>query len=274
MADNDNQNPGRVGRVGGDDQPQQPQQHQQPQQPQQPVQRGMPGVPPPPVPTQEQVAQVMREMAERQQRDMQIARARAQEQLGENSPPENRGDLSEPNRIHRGVMDGVPDSVARSMPPEMSEFSQPMSKGDRFTPMNKREVVKDKVKWQPPRNNGVEVELTDVIITNIPKDGIPGESDLSKRIVLCLLSEILALREDLNAMASNAGHNASFESRISRLEGAMYAQASGMQQKARGVREQIEMLQMKGMSAEEIVGELNNISNKADDFNTKKQQEE
>lgn len=88
------------------------------------------------------------------------------------------------------------------------------------------------------------------------------ESDPQSRVVLALFSEILALREELqNHQAPQLPQD--MEMRIRRLEGALYEQTNAMNQRARSVREQIQMLASKGLSSEQIINELNGISEKA-----------
>lgn len=56
------------------------------------------------------------------------------------------------------------------------------------------------VRWRPARNSVNEIELSDgTRLAGLPDD-VDGEPDPQAKVILCLLGEILTLRERLDAM--------------------------------------------------------------------------
>ena len=144
--------------------------------------------------------------------------------------------------------------------PQQPQYQQPQQQGNQFEshaqPQNIEKVV---VYWHPARSQGVDIELTDTIIKAVPREGMAVESDPQAKVVLALFSEILALREEL-AMRQAPQIPQDLDMRVRRLEGALFEQANAMNQRARSVREQIQMLQSRGLSADQVLQELNGIS--------------
>jgi len=289
MADENQQTP-RVGPVSQNQAPNQAPQPGRPQQPaQQNIQRGIPGAQQPPVPSPEQVQEAMRRQQEQIQQQIQEARARAQQAIStQDAPPQpatpNRMTQQPPQPQSAPQMTtppptGFPPEMWAQMPEQMRQAylsipntqpqAQPQPQAQQPQQPNQfaqyaqpQPTAKDVVYWHPARSRGVDIELTDTIIKNVPAEGVKLESDPQSRVVLALFSEILALREELqNQQAPQLPQD--MEMRIRRLEGALYEQANAMNQRARSVREQIQMLASKGLSSEQIINELNGISEKA-----------
>lgn len=154
-------------------------------------------------------------------------------------------------------------------PPAPQHYATPQQREQQVRYAQKQEdPSKPKIYWHPARSRGVDVELEDSIIKCVPEKGMVQESDPQARVVLALFSEILAVRE----LASSGGavppdlmnRLVGIEQRLYRLEMALYEQTNAMTQRARGVREQIEILQAKGMNADQILAELNGISKAAE----------
>lgn len=130
-----------------------------------------------------------------------------------------------------------------------------------------QQVQRDVIHWHPARSKGVDVQLTDTVVKSVPSGGVPAESDPQARVVLALFGEILAIRDDMRQLRvpQAAQMPPDLDARIRRLEGALFEQANAMNQRARSVREQIQMFQHKGMTPEQIINELNGISEKAEE---------
>lgn len=64
------------------------------------------------------------------------------------------------------------------------------------------------VKWQPHRRNPdgppIQIELTDCILDGLPAD-VAHESEPMSKVVLCLLAELLTLREELESLKQGGG---------------------------------------------------------------------
>ena len=110
--------------------------------------------------------------------------------------------------------------------------------------------------WHPMRGSGVPVELTDCIIKGVPERGIMAENDPQARVVLALFSEVLALRQYIAGMAQTPQVPPDLMQRVVRLEQTLFEQRQSLSARARGIREQIEIFQMKGMTAEQIIANL------------------
>jgi hypothetical protein len=216
-----------------------------------PPPRGMPGVaPPPPLPPN--AAQII--AAQQAEVQAQIAEAQRRSQMGQPITGEPQPPVPSP----------VPGLTAQQVLAGYPQPGQQMQQGQNqfaaYTPP--KEVVKDVFRWHPGRNSDIQIELSDCIIAGIPET-IVAEPDPQAKIVLALFSEILALRDRL-ARLEAAGGEAQLPpdlmARLHRVEAATFEQANAMQQRARGVREQIEMLTAQGKSAEEILASLQSQS--------------
>jgi len=101
---------------------------------------------------------------------------------------------------------------------------------------------------------------------------VDGETDPSARVVRVLLDEILRLRsavgQILEGGAGGQQDNDLIMGRIAGLEAVLFEQRQSMGQRARSVREQVEMYQAKGMSPEEIVSALSDQSTRAEKEST------
>lgn len=132
---------------------------------------------------------------------------------------------------------------------QFSQFAQP------------EETVKESVFWYPVRGGKdiVEIELTDYVMKNVPGAGVQAESDPAAKVMLVLFSEILALREQVAWLVQNAQQpqvDAGLAQKVQGLENAMYEQRGAMTQRARGVREQIELGQAQGLTPDQILASL------------------
>lgn len=132
---------------------------------------------------------------------------------------------------------------------QFSQFSQPQEK------------TKGTVYWHPARslNGSVNIELTDYVVNNVPSEGAQAESDPSAKVVLALFSEILALREQVQWLGQNSQQpqaNTELEQRVRGLEAALFEQRNALSQRARGVREQIELAQAQGLTPDQILATL------------------
>lgn len=159
-----------------------------------------------------------------------------------------------PGMTAQEVMAGTPQQHQ----PQQNQFAQYSE-----PPPVKRDIIH----WHPARSKGVDVQLTDTVVKSVPAGGVPAESDPQARVVLALFGEILAIRDDMRQLQvpQAAQMPPDLDGRIRRLEGALFEQANAMNQRARSVREQIQMFQSKGMTSEQIVNELNGISVKAEE---------
>jgi len=139
---------------------------------------------------------------------------------------------------------------------------QPQQQGTQFSQFSQpKETTKDIVYWYPVRgpNGAVDIELTDYILKNVPKDGIQAESDPGAKVVLALFSEVLALREQVAWLAQNSQQpqvDQGLAQRVHSLEATLFEQRNALGQRARGVREQIELAQSQGLTPEEILATL------------------
>jgi len=160
-----------------------------------------------------------------------------------------------------------PQQYAPPVPQHYAPHQQAQPQQARYAPQQ-QEIVKPKIYWHPARSRGVDVELEDSIVKCVPEKGMVEESDPQARVVLALFSEILAVKEMAAGGAAVPpdlmNRIAGIEQRLYRLEMALYEQTQAMTQRARGVREQIEILRMKGMNADQILNELNGISQTAE----------
>jgi len=160
-----------------------------------------------------------------------------------------------------------PQQYAPPVPQHYAPQQQAQPQQARYAPQQ-QEVVKPKIYWHPARSRGVDVELEDSIVKCVPEKGMIEESDPQARVVLALFSEILAVKEMAAggaAVPPDLMHRiGGIEQRLYRLEMALYEQTQAMTQRARGVREQIEILRMKGLSPDQILNELNGISQAAE----------
>lgn len=160
-----------------------------------------------------------------------------------------------------------PQQYAPPVPQHYAPQQQAQPQQARYA-QQQQEIVKPKIYWHPARSRGVDVELEDSIVKCVPEKGMVEESDPQARVVLALFSEILAVKEMAAGGAAVPpdlmNRMAGIEHRLQRLEMALYEQTQAMTQRARGVREQIEILQAKGMNADQILAELNGISQAAE----------
>lgn len=160
-----------------------------------------------------------------------------------------------------------PQQYAPPVPQHYAPQQQAQPQQARYAPQQ-QEIVKPKIYWHPARSRGVDVELEDSIVKCVPEKGMIEESDPQARVVLALFSEILAVKEMAAggaAVPPDLMHRiGGIEQRLYRLEMALYEQTQAMTQRARGVREQIEILRMKGLSPDQILNELNGISQAAE----------
>lgn len=162
---------------------------------------------------------------------------------------------------------GQPQQPAAPQPQQQrAPAQQPRQGGNQFAQFSEPpEVQKIVVPWFPIRSKGVDVELEDSIIKAVPSDGIAGEGDAGAKVVLALFSEILALRERVQQLESGNAGGMSQEvvqfvqqlgQRIYNLEATLYEQRNAMQSRARGVKEQIQLLMAQGKSPEEVLAAL------------------
>lgn len=241
---------------------------------------GIPGVQGPPVPTQEQIKEAMRKQQEAIQQQINQARKMAgydgQSNLPTEQPQQNsRFSQQQKNQSQQPRAQGmgeVPAHIQASMPPSMRPSAPSPAPGmeGRIQSYQKEEIVREKIPWYPIRGAGesVSIDLTDITIMNVPSRGVTGEADAASKVVLALLSEILALRDRLDYLESQgSGMPQGMEDlpqRVYSLEATLFEQRQALQQSARSVREQIEMFSAKGMSAEEILSNLSGQQVKAD----------
>lgn len=92
---------------------------------------------------------------------------------------------------------------------------------------------RDIVRWMNGRNDGVEVALTDSVIRNLPQR-IGDENDLTGRVILSILAEVLALGE-----------------RCARLEDALYKQNEALRAQAQKFKTTAQAEQAMQKTAEE-----------------------
>lgn len=254
-------------------------------------QTGVPGVQQPPVPTAEQIQEVMRRQQQETQQQIAEAKKRAGYDSNKTSAPQSkRFSQKDPNPKQQpqtqpqtqpqpqpqprsspqpNPMSQVPPNIAASMPPTMRPDmtdEEILAGHPRNTiaqhAQREEEVIKEKIPWFPIRGPGesASIELTDSIIMNVPSRGMIGEADAAAKVVLSLLSEILAIRERLDFMEQNGARMpegiGDLSNRVYQLEATLFEQRNALRQSARGVREQIEIFQSKGMSPDEILSQL------------------
>lgn len=152
------------------------------------------------------------------------------------------------------------------MPPQMQPPRQPQSHpaaqaqpqpGGQFAQYSPPVVVeKTVIPWYPIRGKGIDIELTDSIIKAIPNEGMASENDPQAKVILALFSEILAMRDQIAQLAQNPGADAELSQRVYNLEATLFEQRNAMQSRARGVQEQIRLLQMQGQNPEQILASL------------------
>ena len=234
-------------------------------QPAPPPSKGMPGVaPPPPLPPNadkiiaEQQAQVAAQVAEAQRRAQQGQPITGEPQAPAPSPI--------PGLSAEQVIAGYPQAQPPGQPQVRQQgFGPPQAAAPNqfaaYTPQ--QDPDKEVVRWYPGRNSDIKIELTDCIIVGIPEQ-IFSEPDPQAKVVLALFSEILALRARLQFLEEGGGAAAQLPpdllQRLHRVEAAVFEQANAMQQRARGVREQIEMLTQQGLSPEDVLAALQSQS--------------
>ena len=275
-----------------------PQQGQPQQgQPQPAPPKGVPGVAPPPAPpaneqeiiarqqqeVQKQIAESRRAMAEQtgqpapapvqpQVRSQFTAQAQPTPQAQPAPQPQPQPQL-QPQAPPQPVPSPVPGLTAEQV---MAGYAPPAQPGAQPGYMNEMQqsqfsqhappkpVEKPMVMWHPMRNSTIEIKLTDCIIRGIP-DSIELEPDAQAKVVAALFSEILTMRQQISALlAGGGGASQETEGRIRRLEGALFEQQKAMQQRARGVREQIQMFSAQGMDAGQILEALQSQSQNAE----------
>lgn len=96
------------------------------------------------------------------------------------------------------------------------------------------------VRWRPLRNSSNEIELSDgTRLAGLPDD-VDGEPDPQAKVILCLLAEILTLRERLDAM----------EQKVSVVGRPSNTPVPELQGEARAFREKVQA----GTSAENSAG--------------------
>lgn len=124
-------------------------------------------------------------------------------------------------------------------------------------------VDKPTVPWYPVRGKGksVDIELSDVILKNVPSDFPTGESNAAAKVVLALFSEILALKDQVQFLMENQQNPQSqlppdLLGRVYNLERTLFEQKQSLSSRARGVQDQIAMGQAKGHTPEQILATL------------------
>lgn len=243
----------------------------------------IPGVPQPPVPSAQDIHRVMAEQqqaTERQRQEM-VALTNRQ-QAAARAAADSEGVETAPQA---DPLAGVPSSVRQSMPQSMSNpvppaapspvpgmtaaevFAGAPHQGQRFaSPVPEAPPPLKKVRWSQVRRGAPQVDLSAYSLVGVPE--VDGETDPSARVVRVLLDEILRLRAAVgHLLEGGAGGQQSNDlimGRIAGLEAVLFEQRRGMGQRARSVREQVEMYQAKGMSPEEIVLALSDQSARAE----------
>ena len=154
-----------------------------------------------------------------------------------------------------------PQPPQRYQQPVTQQQPQPQQGGHIAGYAQQQEIVKEKVPWFPVRGkkDSVNIELTDVVLLNVPSKGMVGESNAGAKVTLALFSEILALRERVAWLEQNSGQAQipqEFVQRVYNLENALFEQKNALSQRARGVKEQIAMGQAQGLSPEQILAGL------------------
>lgn len=124
-------------------------------------------------------------------------------------------------------------------------------------------VDKPTVPWYPVRGKGksVDIELSDVILKNVPSDFPTGESNAAAKVVLALFSEILALKDQVQFLMENQQNPQSqlppdLLGRVYNLERTLFEQKQSLSSRARGVKDQIAMGQAQGHTPEQILATL------------------
>jgi hypothetical protein len=158
----------------------------------------------------------------------------------------------------------VQQQYAPQPPQQYAPQPAPQQGGQFAQYAQQQDVVKEEVPWFPVRGakDSVDIELTDVILKNVPSKGMIGESNAGAKVVLALFSEILALREKVEWLLQNSNQVQlppgieQLPQRVYNLESTLFEQRNAMNQRARGVREQIAMGQMQGLTPEQILASL------------------
>lgn len=238
---------------------------QQQGQPAAPPPKGMPGVaPPPPLPPN--ADQII--AAQQQEVAAQVAQAQQRAQAGQpitGEPQAAPAPSPIPGLSAEQVIAGPLQGQPQGQPQVRQGFGPPQAAAPNqfaaYTPQ--QDPDKEIVRWYPGRNSDIKIELTDCIIVGIPEQ-IVSEPDPQAKVVLALFSEILALRARLQFLEEGGGAAAQLPpdllQRLHRVEAATFEQANAMQQRARGVREQIEMLTQQGLSPEDVLAALQSQS--------------
>lgn len=286
MADQNEAQPGRIGVVG------QPSQSQATQNTQ--PQRGVPGTQQPPVPSAEQIQRVMAEQARQRQTDAAEAQRRAAELAKTAVPGQGVHGMELPNPPGISpAQQQIPPGITAQMPPQMqqpqvqSSPPQDMSPAqvfagipqDQRAPMQQppaqpqgnqfaqfaqpQPVKKAEVPWYPIRSAGVDVELEDSIIKFVPAEGIAAEGNAQAKVILALFSEVLFLRGQIQQLAQAPAVDQGLANRVYQLERVLFEQRQSMSSRARSVKEQVELLQSKGLTPEQVVAALSDQSQAA-----------
>jgi hypothetical protein len=164
------------------------------------------------------------------------------------------------------VLAGPPRQQQYAPQPQQQYAPQPTpQQGGQFAQYaQQQDTVKEEVPWFPVRGakDSVDIELTDVILKNVPSKGMIGESNAGAKVVLALFSEILALRDKVEWLLQNSNQVQlppgleQLPGRVYNLETTLFEQRNALNQAARGVREQIAMAQARGLSPEQILASL------------------
>ena len=248
--------------------------------PAQAPQRGMPGVPQPPRPTPEETQRVIQLQKQRLAAEAQEAARRAAELSkaatsghGMQLPPQQ---FPPQQQIPSDILDQLPPQMATAewmrQPPQAPSqgIDRGQASGNQFErrsdPSPTRKV---EIPWFPIRGKGVSIELNNSIIKNLPEKGMTAEGDAAARVVLALFDEILCLRETVRNLenfikSGGAGGDPELQHRVYKLEMVLFEQRRSMTSRARAVREQVEILQAKGLSPDEIIQSLQDQATQAE----------
>ncbi len=164
----------------------------------------------------------------------------------------------------------APQQLQQPAPQQQQQFQQPQAQQPPRQPGGQiaayaqpQAVDKPKVPWFPVRGakKSVDIELTDVTLLNVPSDFPKGESNAGAKVVLVLLSEILALRQQVDILMSNQQNPQNqmpqdMPQRVYNLERTLFEQKSGLSSLARGIQEQIAMGQAQGHSPDQILATI------------------
>jgi len=254
----------------------------------QPNSPGIPGVQAPPVPSPEEIAKVMERQKQETAKQISEARKRAgYAGVGEGissatdaAPPNSRfsqtGDRPQQNPVESPVSGLSAEEVLAGPPTQQQANPQPSDA--RFARYSDPEPVKkDEVLWYPHRSGvgSVDVELDDTIIKNVPAGGVAQESDASAKVTLALFAEILAVRDRVNDSSEGQSSPAQeqlfgmvqdLSRRVYQLEATLFEQRQALGQKAKGVREIIEIAQSQGKTPDEVLQLLQSTEAQAEAF--------